>query len=185
MDKRPSPSPSATPLPKGEARHKRGFSACLSRRKRGICLLTVLLLLLPTLARAAPLYGTLHIPAADIEVRLYRSDTQAVADAKNSAAMFKRDGSWIIADHNNQEFNTLPDVGVYDMAWIDKEDGETVLLVCCNKFPGKNTGHEITDLDGRNVMGDHDYLMYTCRKGKGWRNVVVTQWVEVDIEDGS
>lgn len=142
-------------------------------------------LLLPALARAAPLYGTLHIPAADIEVRLYRSNMQAVADAKNSAAMFRRDGSWIIADHNNQEFNTLPDVEPEDMAWIDREDGKTVLLVCTDVFYGKNTGHEITDLDGRNVMRDYDYLMYTCRKGKGWRNVVVTQWVEVEIEDGS
>lgn len=150
-----------------------------------VLFLLTLLLLAPSLARAAPLYGTLHIPAADIEVRLHKSDTQATVDAKNSAAMFKRNGGWIIADHNDQEFRTLADVGVYDMAWIDREDGKTVLLVCCNKFYGKNTGHEITDLKGRNVMGDHDVLMYTCRKGKGWRNVVVTQWVEVEYEDGS
>lgn len=145
----------------------------------------LLSLLLPHLAIAVPYHGTLHIPAAQIEVRLYESDTQATADAKNSATAFRCDGSWIIADHNNQEFRTLPDVGVYDMAWIDKEDGKTVLLVCTDIFYGKNTGHEITDLSGRNVMGDHDYLMYTCRKGKGWRSVVVTQWVEVEIEDGS
>lgn len=131
-------------------------------------------------ASAASQYGVLSIPAQGISVALYDSASQETVDTKNSAAHFYA-GSYIIADHCNQEFRALKHVSVGDTATIYCADGSTLHLVCVDKYNGKNTGKILTDQQGRNVMADHDYLMYTCRgKGLGWQRIVITQWVVVE-----
>ena len=69
------------------------------------------------------------------------------------------------------------DVAVGDAATIYYTDGSRIRLVCVDKYNGKNTGHELVDASGHNVMADHAYLMYTCRiKGFGARHIIITQW---------
>lgn len=149
--------------------------------KKILCMVLVVYLLAYTgLACAAQQAGVLHIPSANISVALYNSYAQSVVDEKNSAAHFWG-GSWIIADHCNQEFENLKNVAMGDEAIIYQTNGQTVRLRCVDRYNGKNTGRELVDSHGRNVMADHDYLMYTCRlKGFGSRYIIITQWEVVE-----
>lgn len=128
------------------------------------------------LAYGAEQAGVLHIPSANISVALYNSYEQSVVDAKNSAALFEW-GSWIIADHNNQEFRTLKNVQVGDTATIRRTDGQTIRLICVDKYQGKNLGHDLVNQHNKSVMDDHDYLMYTCvNKAASRKTILITQW---------
>ena len=148
--------------------------------KKLFCIVLALVLLACCMpASAASQYGVLSIPAQGISVALYDSASQETVDTKNSAARFYA-GSYIIADHCNQEFKTLKKVSIGDKAIIYCENGMNINLVCVDRYNGKNTGHELVDSKGRNVMSDHDYLMYTCRAGLGWRNILITQWDVVE-----
>ena len=147
--------------------------------KRLLCLILILLICTGS-ACAAPEVGVLSIPSACISVALFDSAEQSVVDAQNSAAYF-RAGSHIIADHNNQAFKALKNVSIGDAAIIHRMDGSNIRLICVDKYNGKNTGHELVDANGRNVMADHAYLMYTCRiKGFGARHIIITQWEECE-----
>lgn len=141
-----------------------------------ILLLAAVVWLYTQAAYAAQQVGVLSIPSAEISVALFDSYEQSVVDAQNSAAHFWG-GSWIIADHNNQAFRTLKNVQPGDTATIHRPDGSQIHLLCADKYNGKNTGRELVNAHGRNVMADHDYLMYTCRlKGLGSRYIIITQW---------
>ena len=147
--------------------------------KKILCLVLALLFSAGS-ACAASEVGVLSIPSACISVALFDSAEQDVVDESNSAAFFWS-GSWIIADHNNQAFKSLKDVAVGEVATIYHADGSRIRLVCVDKYNGKNTGHELVDANGRNVMADHAYLMYTCRiKGFGARHIIITQWEEYE-----
>ncbi len=145
-----------------------------------ILLLAAVVWLYTQTAYAAPQVGVLSIPSAEISVALFDSYEQSVVDAKNSAAHFWG-GSWIIADHNNQAFRTLKNVQPGDTATIHRPDGSQIHLLCVDKYNGKNTGRELVNANGRNVMADHDYLMYTCvNKALKRKTVLITQWEVTD-----
>lgn len=150
--------------------------------KKIFCMVLVVLMLLvyTGLAYGAQKAGILYIQSANISVALHNSNAQSVVDAKNSAAMFEW-GCWIIADHNHQEFRTLKNVQVGDEATIRCTNGQTIRMICVDVYQGKNTGHKLVDKTGRNVMGDHDYLMYTCvNKLLSRKTILITQWEVVD-----
>lgn len=121
-------------------------------------------------------YGRLYIPSVGIDVALYYGNDQAATDRADSASIFAY-GTYddeIIADHSNQDFSKLFGVSVGDTGYIRLSDGGTINIRCAEVFNGHNTGTELTDSDYNNVMGQYDYLMYTCRNG--WRNILICQW---------
>lgn len=141
-------------------------------------LLLCLLLVIPAPCDSASYYGRLYIPSVDIDVGLYQSsDRQATVDAEDSACIFTmRYGqrTHLIADHYTQAFSPLLDVLEGDAAYIVTETGETIQMVCVEVLDGYNTGSGITDASKTNVVGQHDFLMYTCQGY--WRNVRICQW---------
>ena len=155
--------------------HKRVFAT----------LVCIALLFLSPVSQAASYYGRLHIPSVGIDVGLYRSsDRQAVVDRKDSACIFRLSydrRTCLIADHYTQGFATLMDVTVGMTGRVEKADGKTVHIVCVEVLDGHNTGHGITDNHGISVVGQHDYLMYTCMDY--WRNVRICQWDKIVKED--
>lgn len=158
----------------------------MANRKR-LALLAVCLCLMGAVpaGQAASYYGRLHIPSVGIDVGLYgSSDRQAVVDRKNAACAFRQSygrRTLLIADHYTQGFATLMDVTVGMTGHIEKADGKTVHIVCVEVLDGHNTGHGITDDHGISVVGQHDYLMYTCMGY--WRNVRICQWDKIVKED--
>lgn len=141
----------------------------------------LLLLILPITALARSPCATLTIPGQQITVELVEGAEQSIVDDPQSAALFRGGAfSWVIADHNTQAFKRLPDVAIGDTATITRTDGQTIRLICVAKFHGKNTGEQITDMQGRSVMVAYDYLMYTCRAG--WRRVWVLGWEVENLE---
>lgn len=148
-------------------------------RKTIVCL--VMLLLLPVAAIARSPCATLTIPGQQITVELLEGADQSHVDDPQSAALFRGGAfSWVIADHNTQAFKRLPLVEIGDTATITSAEGQSIRLTCVAKFHGRNTGEEITDERGRNVMADYDYMMYTCRAG--WRRVWVLGWKVENVE---
>lgn len=122
-------------------------------------------------------YGRFYVQSADIDVALYLSNKQSVVDRKDSAAMFRlsyRPKVWIIADHNTQSFASMTDIEVGDEGKIVKHDGGEVFLECAEVLDGHNTGHELTDNHGVNVVGSYPYVTYTCIGY--WRNIRICQW---------
>lgn len=163
--------------------------------------LILMLALTPACAETLPDYsddtvysnyaGRLYIREVGIDVALYRSNKQYVVDRDDSAAYFDLSrwrGHMSVADHWTQGFATLKDVTEEMEAYIVQPDGTTTYYTCTAVFDGHNTGHGITDWDGRFVHGDAPLLMYTCIDG--WRNVRVCLWEvvvvtwEEEIADG-
>lgn len=123
--------------------------------------------------------GRLHIPAAGIDVALYRGYNQTITDRKDSANLFVWNGcpGEVIADHSNQDFCNLFSVGVGTTGYIQNADGSVINIVCVAVLNGHNTGSDLTDEDGVSVMGMAAYTMYTCRNG--WQNVRICLWDRV------
>lgn len=144
-------------------------------------LLCMVFVLLPVAALARSPCATLTIPGQQITVELLEGADQSHVDDPQSAALFRGGAfSWVIADHNTQSFKRLPLVEIGDTATITSAEGQSICLMCVAKFHGRNTGEEITDERGRNVMADYDYMMYTCRAG--WRRVWVLGWEVENVE---
>lgn len=150
----------------------------MTSTKRLALLLLCLLLVVPAPCDSATYYGRLYIPSVGIDVGLYQSsDRQAVVDMVDSACIFTmRYGqrTRLIADHYTQDFAPLLDVLEGDAAYIVTDAGETIHMVCVEVLDGHNTGGGITDASKTNVIGQHDFLMYTCQGY--WRNVRICQW---------
>lgn len=140
-----------------------------------LCLVCACMIVAMGSAGALEACATLEIPAQEIRVELRLGNQQTIVDDPKYAALFPGGvSSWVIADHDYQAFRMLKKVQVGDKASITRADGKTIRLKCVDKYKGKNTGHAIRSMDGRNVMSDHDVMMYTCRFG--WRRVWVLQW---------
>lgn len=121
-------------------------------------------------------YGRLYIQSVGIDVALYYELSQSATDRVDSAAIFtygSYDGE-IIADHNNQDFGKLFDVVVGTTGYIQLSNGDVINIKCVDVLNGHNTGTELTDENYCSVMGQYDYLMYTCRNG--WQNIRICQW---------
>lgn len=120
-------------------------------------------------------YGRLYIPDLDVNVGLYRGTNQYITDREDSANIFSLGKSFgtTIADHNNQEFSKLFNVSVGTKGYINNIHQQRIHLECTDVFEGYNTGSHIVNKSGIIVMGDDDYLMYTCNYSGG---VLITLW---------
>ena len=129
--------------------------------------------------------GRLLIPAAGIDVALFSSGygedvtdmRQRVTDAWDSALLYYDGYGFIIADHNNQEFASLPLVRTGDTAYI--LEGNSILTLRCDlKLDGINTGLGITDQNGEIVTDETLFTCYTC--GEDWTQIHIIGLNEVD-----
>lgn len=130
------------------------------------------------------LYGRLYIDNVKINVGLYESNSQEVCDKQDSACYYADGkGGFIIADHNNQSFNTLKNVITGTEARIVKKGNTEVKnYKCVEAIDGHNTGSDITDNNFNSLYGKHALLMYTCKDN--WQNVVIRMFDEVkEVED--
>ena len=131
--------------------------------------------------------GRLEIPSVGVGVALYITDlyqqnVQSVVDAWDSAAVFPyRDSVTVIADHNNQGFASLKNVGVGDTAFISQQNGSFDTYVCTRVcYNGHNLGTELVDEYGEQVESniDGELIMYTCNDC--WQNITITYWQRTD-----
>lgn len=136
---------------------------------------------LPITSNNRSYVGKLTIPDVDIELSLYSGWAQDITDRQNSANYFtlsKKDHNhMIIADHKTQEFSKLYDVKVGMIGRIEFKDGCVEEIKCVKVLDGHNKLTSITDLDGKNLMEDEDYLMYTCKNG--WWNIIICLWTVI------
>ena len=126
--------------------------------------------------------GRLIIPAVGIDVALfysYGSDEmrQHITDDIDSAALYSDGIGFVIADHNNQGFASLPLVNSGDTAYI-LEGNSIMTLTCGLKIRGINTGFGITDQNGEVVTDESLFTCYTC--GEDWTQIYIVGLTEVD-----
>ena len=129
--------------------------------------------------------GRLLIPAAGIDVALFSSGygenvddmRQRVTDAYDSALLYYDGLGFVIADHSNQAFASLPLVQTGDTAYI--LEGNSILTLTCNlAIRGINTGTGITDADGDPVTQESLFTCYTC--GEDWTQIYIVGLREAD-----
>ena len=110
-------------------------------------------------------YGRLYIPSAQITIARYSHDSQETLDRSDSAAIFNfyPYRGKVIADHCYQGFLNLDKVEVGTMGYIVLKDGRTVNIKCVNSFDGYNTRDMLTDQNRKEISGDNDFIMYTCK----------------------
>ena len=129
--------------------------------------------------------GRLLIPAAGIDVALFSSGSgenvtdmrQRVTDAWDSALLYYDGYGFVIADHNNQEFSSLPLVRFGDTAYI-LEGNSILTLTCSLKTNGINTGEGILDQNGDYVTDESLFTCYTC--GEDWTQIHIVGLDEID-----
>lgn len=129
--------------------------------------------------------GRLVIPAAGIDVALFSSGSgtdvtdmrQRVTDALDSALLYFDGYGFVIADHNNQEFASLPLVLFGDTAYI-LEGNSILTLKCTLKLNGVNTGEGITGPNGEIVTDESLFTLYTC--GEDWTQIHIIGLDETD-----
>lgn len=129
--------------------------------------------------------GRLVIPAAGIDVALFSSGDgqdvtdmrQRVTDALDSALLYFDGYGFVIADHNNQEFASLPLVCFGDTAYI-LEGNSILTLTCSLKLNGINTGEGITGPNGEIVTDESLFTLYTC--GEDWTQIHIIGLDEID-----
>lgn len=124
--------------------------------------------------------GRFSVSAVDLDVALYNDYAQSVCDREDSACFFSLPSvrGMIIADHCHQEFSTLTDVYVGAVGEITDPNGNVTYIRCTEVFDGRNTGYAITDDVGNVVMGQYDYMTYTCLRD--WQHVRVCQWEVIE-----
>ena len=129
--------------------------------------------------------GRLVVPAAGIDVALFSSGNgenvddmrQRVTDAYDSALLYYDGLGFVIADHSNQAFASLPLIRKGDTAYI--LEGNSILTLTCNfAIRGVNTGTGITDADGDPVTQDALFTCYTC--GEDWTQIYIVGFKEAD-----
>ena len=126
--------------------------------------------------------GRLLIPEAGIDVALfycYGDDEarQIITDNLDSAALYSDGYGFVIADHNNQAFASLPLARFGDTAYI-LEGNSILTLTCSLKLEGINTGFGITDQNGEIVTDESLFTCYTC--GEDWTQIHIIGLNEVD-----
>lgn len=129
--------------------------------------------------------GRLLIPSAGIDVALcssgYGEDLadmrQRITDAVDSALLYYDGFGFVIADHSNQAFSSLPLVRQGDVAYI--LEGNSILTLSCDLCTnGINTGNGITHVSGEPVTDESEFTCYTC--GEDWTQIHIVGMNEVD-----
>ena len=127
--------------------------------------------------------GRLSIPGVGINVAFYYVDRiyenvalgQRITDAWDSATYYTYNGTYVIADHSNQEFSALKYVSVGAEAYVDY--GSYQQKYVCTKFEyGHNDDGTLLDAD-YNVIYYYDYndggiTCYTCN-GNSYNIILV------------
>ena len=116
--------------------------------------------------------GRFKIPSVGVNVGCYHSNSQATADAIDSAAYFYISGHYTIADHNNQGFNAIKRCSVGTKATFTTGGG-TKNFTCIAKIQGHNTGHGLTDSSWNSIDGMYPgtLVAYTCNEN--WQNITI------------
>lgn len=110
--------------------------------------------------------GRLSIPDVGIDVAVFNSDSQATADAVDSACYFDWLGYPVMGDHQNQGWSALQYcVPGNTLAYFDNGSSVTT-YICTDNFTGINTGYGFTYDDGTPISGS-SLVLYTCL-GSDW-----------------
>ena len=110
--------------------------------------------------------GRLSIPDVGIDVAVFNSDSQATADAVDSACYFDWLGYPVMGDHQNQGWSALQYcVPGSTLAYFDNGSSVTT-YTCTDNFTGINTGYGFTYDDGTPLSGS-SLVLYTCL-GSDW-----------------
>jgi len=110
--------------------------------------------------------GRLSIPDVGIDVAVFNSDSQATADAVDSACYFDWLGYPVMGDHQNQGWSALQYcVPGSTLAYFDNGSSVTT-YICTDNFTGINTGYGFTYDDGTPISGS-SLVLYTCL-GSDW-----------------
>ena len=110
--------------------------------------------------------GRLSIPDVGIDVAVFNSDSQATADAVDSACCFDWLGYLVMGDHQNQGWSALQYcVPGSTLAYFDNGSSVTT-YICTDNFTGINTGYGFTYDDGTPISGS-SLVLYTCL-GSDW-----------------
>lgn len=133
---------------------------------------------LPITSNNRSYVGKLIIPDVGIDLSLYSGWAQDITDRQDSANYFtfsrNNHNNMIIADHKTQEFSKLYDVKVGTIGRIEFKDGCVEEIKCVKVLDGHNKLTRITDLEGKSLLEEEDYLMYTCKNG--WWNIIICLW---------
>lgn len=107
--------------------------------------------------------GQFKIPSLGINVGCYNGSSQKTVDNANSAAYFNNSGHMVIADHVNQDFNSLKSCKQGDIAYVPV-GGDSLKYECVAVMDGINTGYSLTTPDGRNIseLYPGTVVCYTC-----------------------
>lgn len=131
--------------------------------------------------------GILKIEDAKIAVQIEYSDysinIQKIVDKNAVAVMVEADdGTFVIADHNTQEFKNLPNVEVGNEIVITKCKAEGLYEVTEIGFGWANEyGIRYKDQNiWRHGYKDADVILFTCTNKTGQRLVVIAKKKEVN-----
>lgn len=129
-------------------------------------------------------FGRLTIPSYDVSCQLNEVDitkeassyiAQYYTDMDDSAAIFKHQNMYVIADHNTQSFANLCQVKHGDEARIEI-NGEVITLKCYRTSYGVIDGLKIIDKNGGNATTYSGYLMYTYDDSVAKCDAYLTFW---------
>lgn len=116
--------------------------------------------------------GRFSIPEFDIDVAIFNSVSQSVADAKDSANYFAFGDMMVLGDHWNQDnFNNIKQCTEGTKAYIDTGT-EIKEYICVKSFTGHNKVNVMTDENGVFLNYGHNtdgLTLYTCNGT--WQNI--------------
>lgn len=109
--------------------------------------------------------GRFYIPDLDIDVAIFNSVSQSVADAKDSANYFAFGDMMVLGDHWNQgNFNNIKKCVEGTKAYIDNGK-EIQEYICVKSFTGHNKVNVMTDDTGNSLNYGYNtggLTLYTC-----------------------
>lgn len=117
--------------------------------------------------------GRLYAPSIGIDVALFKSMSQAVCDAPDSACYFYLGGAPVIGDHQNQGFSRIRSA-VPGSTLMYISDGTNITTYrCVASYNGYNTGYDLTDEAGVSAAGKYpgSTILYTCRQD--WQHITI------------
>lgn len=118
--------------------------------------------------------GRFSIPAVGIDVAVFYSDSQAVADAADSACCFDWLGYRVFGDHNYQGWSSLAYCAPGSTKAYFNDGANVTTYVCTANFTGINTGTQFCD-DSGNPIGGATLVTYTCL-GADWTKDRFCYW---------
>ena len=122
-----------------------------------------------TSLQGAKFVGVFSIPRLEISTNCYASTSQELTDEENAAAYFYTQNHNIIADRVEQEFRTLKNCVVGDIAYFVNDEK----YVCVSVMDGHNTGTKLITEDGIDIslLCPGALVCYTSKDS--WENVKI------------